>query len=758
MIARLFAALAALCLALAPVPASAAMLNLPLTGAGSNGVSLIAAPFVSVNGASTGPGGPWVGNSPYNGWSAEYSGSPPNAFTPSATAFSVTRTGYDAAANATTYVDTFFALQGVRQPYPNQTSSSANTGALSDYVYSTDVVAGATNNSGTVSPKPIAAWVTPARSVITTSISAEIITAHRNARNGREVAAVQCRATDSLAVTVYGPVVYATTVSGRAGDKNPVIVTTCTVDTTTLADGVVTLNAMVYPWIGASGSVLDSASSSVAREFSPRYFWKSSASPYYVYVKSAGAGGNDTTCVASQTEATAAASPCATVSSAAAGALFKLNATAGKVDGGIIKVNDAASFVLTTPTAALTQNAGCVTITKGPNVTRAQAVVTFGLAAWRPKLSSGLVAPVTTGCVRFADITVQRTGSGAITGEAANNLEIQWDDIDFDNGSQNFTWLASAHDYMTGFTAINLTGNSPLGAGTNEHRLTRGLSVSIADGQVEGWWMFGSTITRPGVIGRGSRSFSGAMFGFNRFLDMQAASTFAFGADENVSQIALLQNLVEWTSATTNPALRVSADSASGGNDHMVVHYNTFVGAWQGGRWNAFYDEGATARSSTRASVIGNVAAAFYTKGDFFRGAVQGGGDASTRLGNWAYLYGSGTPANYSQYSAAGILGTNEAQAYGGVGSLIGTSTSAPQTADNTLYANYQALRVNASLNQFCVGAAGTYCAGAAGGSYVPASSSVPIKGIVASAVLSHDLAGTARPTTLDTAGAYVAP
>jgi hypothetical protein len=55
------------------------------------------------------------------------------------------------------------------------------------------------------------------------------------------------------------------------------------------------------------------------------------------------------------------------------------------------------------------------------------------------------------------------------------------------------------------------------------------------------------------------------------------------------------------------------------------------------------------------------------------------------------------------------------------------------------------------------VAAGPAYSAGAGGGTYT-VSGSAPVEGIVETAVLSHDLAGTARPTTADTAGAYVAP
>lgn len=146
---------------------------------------------------------------------------------------------------------------------------------------------------------------------------------------------------------------------------------------------------------------------------------------------------------------------------------------------------------------------------------------------------------------------------------------------------------------------------------------------------------------------------------------------------------------------------------------------------------------GATARTNKLQSVIGNLFTQINTKGDVF--ATSG-----TRLGNWGFLYGVGCRSNFSQYNDAnnGSLGGSFAQAYGGVGSLIGTSNTTPQMATSN-FTNYQATTSGPT-------------AGAGGGTY--SGTLATVKGLVTDAVLIADLAGTARSLTADTTGAYAAP
>jgi hypothetical protein len=120
---------------------------------------------------------------------------------------------------------------------------------------------------------------------------------------------------------------------------------------------------------------------------------------------------------------------------------------------------------------------------------------------------------------------------------------------------------------------------------------------------------------------------------------------------------------VEYTSAAQAAALRISGDSDTGSNTHVVIHNNTFAGFFINGRGNLFYEDGTTPRTSRLHSLKGNIHVQINTKGDVF---VADG----ARTGNWAYLHGVGCEGEFSQCVDAdsGGIGSSFAQAYPGLG------------------------------------------------------------------------------------------
>lgn len=685
-----------------------------------------------------------------NGWTATWNGTPPT-FTPDAGASSqhyasVFRQGFDASGNTTNYLDRHVVTSRVRQAFPNQASLTTADCSLSEYVYSTDTISGVTNNSTQISPTPVANWVMPHRQVVGNSLTLEIVAFHRD-----NVACVQFSATDGTHTVTQN--VSATVVSGRTGDQNAVLVYQATLDISTLTDNaLVTCNAKVFPRIGATASVADSSTSSVLRGFSPRYFLKNTtlaASPPFAYVSTTG---NDTTGVVSTNATTAAASPFLTVLGAINAIHTALSGTTG-VDGAIIRIgNDGGTpFVLGSTAVTRTQKCGVLTIARDPNVAKANARVSFGLAGFRPRLGGSLLTGLTEGALQFKDVQIVRTGTSTIQGETATALGIIYDQVTFDNGSNNATWLSTSHDYHYGTSFLNLTGNSALGAGTNEHRILRGISVDINFGGIEGWLTLGSAITRSGAFGRGTRSFSGAINAFNKFPNPTTAGGFlAPGADADVVGFAVVQNLLEYISATASNDIAISADSATGNNTHVILWNNTCTGAFQAGRWNAFYDEGTTRRTSALMSVKGNIAVAIYTKSDVFLGTDNNGSpdtvNAPNATGNWAFEYGVGCAYNFTQFEGNNLVGqaSSQAQNYAGLAANYGTSQT---TRHDPLFTSYQGTTVAAGP---------VFTAGAGGGDYHLQSGS-PCRGMMALyRLLTHDLDGNARPTTADTVGAYV--
>ncbi|WP_426031949.1 hypothetical protein [Cypionkella sp. TWP1-2-1b2] len=659
-----------------------------------------------------------------DGWSNTYA-SPPT-FAPNVTpeSFTVSRQGFDITGAAITVAEDMICTQRIRQPYPSQASLTTNLVAMSDYVYSTDTISGVTNNSTEISPKPITNWALTDHRVVGNTVHLEVVGFHRNARDREEIACVEFSATDGT--TTVTQKVSTSIILGHPGDQFPVIGYACDLNISTLANpATVTCNAKVYPWIGGPAAVADSAASSVAREFSPRVYLRNTtlaANPVYVYVNAT--TGNDTTGAVSTTAATAEAAPCLTI----AGAINRLHGVNTSVDGCIIRLMAGTHvFATTAIVATRTQSVGELIITRDPNTTRAAAIVQY--SSVRPRLGAA------GGWLRYSDVSIQRTSTGTTQGETASILKLTFESVNYDNGTNNATALSNSDAQWLGVVFSNVVGcNSFTGASTRENRMYRGVIATLSQATtLEGWFVVGSLLTTAGSLSFGTRSASGAIVAFNKFSSAPVASTFSVGSSSDVIGAAFVQNIVEYVSATSNTSLFLCADAATGNTQHVVIHSNTFTGFYNNGRSNLFYDEGATPRTNKLHSVRGNIHVQVNTKGDVF---VTNG----ARVGNWAYLYGVGCEAEFSQFIDAGNggLGTSFAQAYAGLAANLGTS---PTARNDPLFVSNQ-------------GTTSGPMAGAGGGNYALQAGS-PCAAKVKRPPLRFDMAGATRSATLATIGAY---
>lgn len=654
-----------------------------------------------------------------DGWSAQ-AASPAAAIGAS---FTASRQGYVGAV-ASTITETIPCTARVRLPYPSHATLSDNRIALADYVYSTDTIAGVTNGSAETSPKPVANWATLDRNVVGNTLVAEVVAFHRNARALEQVAAVEFIATDGT--TTVSQVVTTSVISGRSGDQNPVVVYRSSLDISTLANpATITLNAQVYPHIGGAASVINSADQSGRREFSPRFYRRDTAlaaAPVYVYV--AVTGGNDTTGVVGTDAAAAKAAPCATIG----GAINRLVAVNGRIDGCIIRLMAgthalSGAGIVTTRT----QDYARLTIERDPAETLANVILQYGGVSFRGRLGAA------GGWLTFRDLTFSRVGVTQMGGESASQLEIAYQDLQFNAGSVNASLVGSNADMLFVGVTFSALAGSTLNAGTREVRLLRGCVIPSAPSGLEGWLVLGCTITSPsGSLTTGTRTASGSIASHNRISGVSpTAGIVSLASSTDVVGAAVCQNVIEYTDVSLSPAIRVSADNATGNSTHIIMHHNTFVGFFSCGRANLFYDEGSTPRTNKLMSVRGNIHTQINTKGDVF---VTNG----ARVGNWAYLYGVGCYGEFSQYidaSSAGI-GSGFAQAYAGLNANIGTSNS---VRNDPLFVDYKGTTAGPT-------------AGAGGGNYALQSGS-PAKGI-AVATLRFDAAGAARSATTS-AGAY---
>jgi hypothetical protein len=723
-------------------------LGLWLSSGGSSGPVTIPAPFASVNGPTSDP----YGGAKYEGWSANYSAQPT---VPSPVAFTVSRPGYSGTDSSsadttatTTYLDTMYVTTTVRQPWPNQTSQSALTAALSEYIYSTDTPSGSvTNNCTLTSPKPVAKWALPGRRVVGNSVRLEVVAFHRDARNGKPVSHVVFTATDgtnTVTATVATPAILAYT-----NDQNPVIGYGVDLDITSLNDNAsFTVDAVVYPWIGnstASQRRSVDGTSGQLWEFSTQTYLKNTsraASPPFAYITAAG---NDGTGVVSTTAATAKATPFATLK----GALEGLKAQVTTTDGCQVRIsNHTVAWGPTASAAGTYQTVGEVIITRDPDVARASCVLSFG----------GSTVSHRHSWMRFTDLTIDRAG-GTSQPNFVNPAQVTFDNCDFNNSSRASQIIANATSvtHWIGIAFTNAT-TQILSAGTTPVGIIRGCTGSGL--QVETCCVIGNTLTgNLGSVSTTATRSSNAVLAFNKFQALGGA-TVPFGwGNLDATGVAIVQNLFEYTSATGNAVVRPSGDDATGNLTHFVIHNNTFAGAGVNGRLNMFYDEtDFVRRNHTLVSFKGNVCGSgYYIKADWFHGASDGNpegytiGSPSQAIGNWSIYYGAGCVANFSNYATASP--DTEAQVYAGDNSLIGTSTSTPQVTNGTglssLFTNNQAVTFDGVV---------TYTAGAGSGGYLLADNVANVaRGIMESRLLPFTLDGVARLTASDHPGAFSA-
>lgn len=671
-----------------------------------------------------GGGGPILGqlqSMNADGWSATYS-SPPN-FDPvnGPKLVSLTRQGYTTAGATTTYAEDLICTQRIRQAFPNDASLSVDQVALSDFVYSTDTIIGATNNSTETSPKPVANWARPDRGIVGNTLAKEkleVVAFHRNARSREQVACVEWTITDGTnTVTVTAST---SVVSGHSGDRQPVIVyrPASDVNISSLNDNAtITINAKVYPWIGAAASVLDSSANSGLRAFSPRKMYRSTslaAAPMFAYVNAT--TGNYTTGAVSTTAATAEATPCLTIQ----GAMLRAIAVNGNLNGLVIRVMNGGKTTLdnTGFGATLTSAEGNeVIVTRDPTATQAQAIIDIAAVTLRPRVGTA------GGCIRFLDVTFDRT-AGGFMGETASPLLVVFDSMIFDNNSVAASPLSTDCAGAWLGVEIQAPSTSLMTAGLRDNILIRGVLTGLSTLDVEMWCVLGCSITSMSNFAFGTKARSGFICAYNRVRDYNSGMSL----DADTVGFAIVQNLWECIRTTTTYTLQTSGFNYT----HGIIHHNTCTGFFSVGRDNLFYDQTSNPSTSKLNSVKGNIHNQLNNKGDRFdsNGAL---------LGNWSYLYGVGCAGEFSQFIDAqnGGTGGTFAQAYPGLRAKLGTSNS---VRNDPLFTSYQ-------------GTASGPTAGAGGGDYTVAGGS-PAKAM-ADPVLRFDLAGNTRSAVLATAGAY---
>lgn len=627
----------------------------------------------------------------------------------------VSRQGFTAAGAATTHAETLYTTKRVRQPYPNHASLTTDTVAMSDVVYSTDTISGVTNNSTETSPKAVANWAMIDRRVVGDSVDLEVVAFHRNG-----VACVEFRATDGT--TTVTSVVSTVTISNKTGDQFPVLVYAATLDISTLADNAnITVNAKVFPRIGAAASVQDSADNASLFDFCPRTFTRKTAADYIVYVAS---GGNDTTGAVSQTDATAAASPCLTLHGAINRARTVLGTGAGALDGLRVRLT-AGTWSFTASPTANTTNAEIV-IEPATGQSKATVAFNFGAGAFHANSTY----------VRFRDLAIARLGVYPIHNKGSGGCVIE--DFTWDNNADTNATVAGTGGCLLSFingTLSEIAGSNVNAGVTQIIRMIRGVTATANGTSVniglEQRCLIGSSF--KGFLGNNgaARAINNCVIAFNRYQGGSLGTGMVdFDAPTVLTNIAIVQNIFEFTSTASAAALALSHDNKVGSTRHLILWHNTLAGVDGYGRGNILYDETTgTARTHKVHSFVGNIHDQINTKHDVFK--LDG-----TRVGGWSYLYGVGCRGEFSRYRDAGTGSFK--QDYPGLGASIGTSNTSP--GNDPLFTSPAHTTAGP-------------VAGAGGGTYTLQAGS-PADNLVTDSPVPFDLAGNARSGTV-AAGAY---
>jgi hypothetical protein len=654
-----------------------------------------------------------------NGWAALMTTPADLSLAP----ISVSRQGFDAAGAVTSYSETLYTTKLLRQPYPNQATPIPTVVALSDYVYSTDTISGVTNSSAETSPKPVANWVMVDRVVVADALSLRIVAFHRNG-----IAAIIGRATDGT-TTVYSSPISAVTATIDPLTSLCIAEYIIPIDITSLSDNAnITANAAIYPRIGssASGSVADSADKSNRWEFSPRTFRKNTArvsAPPLVYVAS---GGNDTTGYVGTDATLAAASPCATPTGAINRARTVLGTGAGSLDGLRVRLTAGTWSRSASPTANTTNAA--IVIEPAPGVSKASCIFEFGAA----NNTFNVIYVVHLG------LTIRRQGANGLNNGTGVYCVVQDCDFDLNTFATAIGANANAHFHLINTTVIGQGASGGVfNASANQLTFLRGCVFGEANSTapLETRNVIGCTILGNRSAGRAD--ISGSIVAFNKFLQAGSASGFInldnTTVNSEIAGLAIVGNLVEWTSISSQPELRISSDGGLGDTRHVILWHNTFTGFNDVGRANLLYDETTSdTRTHRLQSFVGNIHVQINTKSDVFK-------TDGTRTGNWAYSHGVGVRGELSRYRDAAAGSAGFRQDYPGIGSVIGTINTGAGL--DPLFTNYQATTSGP-------------VAGAGGGAYTVGALS-PAKALVVDSPLAFDLAGSTRSGTV-AAGAFV--
>lgn len=520
----------------------------------------------------------------------------------------VQRQGFDDAGSATTFNDTIYATQRLRQPSSfspavNSTDAGPFTFngdqvVLSERVCQGDIIPGCTNNSTQISPKPIGQWTSIDRETVGNSLTVGAVFAHWAARDGRQIRCCEFYATDGTNTVSSGKIT-APTLSNYTGDNRQFPHWTATLDITSLAEGMVRVYCIAWPWVGSAASVLDSRDSTYSTRyfaFADQYYRKRLAAPFIAVVKATASASPQV----NQDPAVARANFYGSISAAI---LALQTANGGILDGCEVWIADNVAW--DQATTQRTTNISSLVVRRDTTVARASAVLTFTGGNIRVGAPANLTAPLVTASIIFRDLNLVRGAQLSPAGSAPTQIVFDncaWDSTVGATGSSPIATTNCPYIAWYGCTLDNIKGSSALTMATVGQMKHRGSRVNTTNtATVQGGCMIGTTINPCRSITAGANFLNyngtfaadGQMYWHTDFLAVQANSVITHNGQTFTIGAAIVNCLFEAIgSATfTGQPFTMSNDGQLGNVYNFICHNVTTPGYNHVGSANCFYDE-----------------------------------------------------------------------------------------------------------------------------------------------------------------------
>ena len=630
--------------------------------------------------------------------------------------FTVISQGYDDAGNTTTITRTIYGTNYVRKIYPNdaQANETDNGGsvtvlvALSDYIYSSDIVTGTisssfytqgsdnnavtnlavVNNSAEAYPKVIANWSYPGYSRIAgSSFTLSSVAFHRSAQQGRPVRAVKYTCADTHSNTVTTTVTVPS-IDETINDAVKVVEYVGTISTETLTNGdTLTCNFQAYPWYGDSNSVLntgDGVNAMPTPLYAPQYYLLDKDNTYGVTIAvvDSVAGNNDTGVAVDYASFDSLNPPAAFLNIyAAANAIAAYNNTnhsRNNTGAGVIYLKEGSHIWTGGTVTAGGQSLSIpwLTVTKFPGTTRANVLISS--ASGTKQINEHL---------KLEDVKI--TNSTTI---GFNNMDTVW----VHNSDVAPTGLATFYiNTILYITNSQIWNNDELQTYSIENAaraLIRGNSTmtALTTGIQPAYTVIGNDFDFSGSVaisgdynGQTVPVVSNAIYAFNFISQFSSTGAIIGPLNSSIANAfgtAIVQNILERATGTVTVVMQVAADgSTSNPVNNILIWNNSIIGQRLNMAYNdyALNDIGPAYRKSW--SVKNNIFDDYNSVTDI---DAHGGTPNASRYGNHSVIHGAGFSGDvFLERTGAGGY-TNK---FSGLNSVLGSSLNPQYVNDKSV-------------------------------------------------------------------------